>query len=284
MEVHNYHLVKPSSSSFFVTISAGDVQAVKMVNRKRKSQEIISISSYSSQEYWESRYQDPKGFHEWYCSYDNLKPLLEMNLTLEDSVLEIGCGDSPLLTGMLAAGHTGKLHAIDFSDSIIKKVIEDHPKSTPSSNKIEYLVMDARNLTYDSDVWDAVIDKGTLDAMLCDKETGLSNARELIEEACRVLNKISGKMCFISHIQVETSEFNDWMQNCVLPVLDNYRSNLWKVEAHTGSTSNEQNSPTVYIISSKPRKLTRGSLHSCVVEMKVLSHSDDDDEEVNDEE
>ena len=256
-----------------------------MVNRKRKLLDEVSKESYSSQEYWESRYQDPKGFHEWYCSYENLRPLLEMNITKENSVLEIGCGDSPLLTGMLAAGHTGKLHAIDFSDSIIKKVIEDHPKSTASSNRIDYLVMDARALTYDNDDWDSVIDKGTLDAMLCDKETGLSNAKELISEACRVLKKSSGKICFISHIQVETSEFNDWMQECVLPVLDNHRSYLWKVEAHSGSTSNEQNSPTVYIISSKPRRFTRGALHSGVVEMKVLSHSDDDeDEEENDEE
>ena len=244
---------------------------------------------YSSQEYWESRYQETAGFHEWYCSYENLQPLLTSYISAEDSVLEIGCGDSPLLTGMLTAGHSGKLDAIDFSQSIIAKVIKDqneNPKMNDlSSCKITYLEMDARELIYEQDTWDTVIDKGTLDAMLCDKATGLTNGRALTSEACRVLKKSSGTLVFISHIQVETPEFDDWMQNCVLPVLDEHRSYLWKVEAHVGSASSangtgESESPTVYIITSKPRRFTRGSLSSSVVEMNVLSHSDSEEDEV----
>ena len=249
-----------------------------MVNRKRKSPEVVDKTSYSSQEYWESRYQDPEGFHEWYCSYENLKPLLEMNITSQNSVLEIGCGDSPMLTGMLAAGHTGKLHAIDFSDTIVKKVIEDHPKSDALSRRIEYLVMDARKLIYDSDSWDTVIDKGTMDAMLSDKDTGLSNAKDLLSEAFRVVNKTSGKICLISHIKVDTPEYTDWMSECLIPVLEDHRSSIWKIEAHTGSTSDKKNSPTVYIISSSRRRFTRGCLYTAVVELKVLSHSDDEDD------
>jgi precorrin-6B methylase 2 len=255
--------------------------------RKRvKAEESVEVEDilYSSQEYWEGRYQAPEGFHEWYCSYENLKPLLEMHISSSDSVLEIGCGDSPLVTGMLSGGHSGKLHAIDFSESIIRKVIDDQTKTGVSSSKIDYLEMDARKLTYESDSWDAVIDKGTLDAMLCDKKTGLTNAKELISEACRVLQKSSGVLVFISHIQVETVEFDDWMQNCVLPVLDDHRSYLWTVEAHTGrGRVGETESPTVFIISSKPRRFTRGSLSTGVVEMKVLSHSDDEEDEGNEE-
>jgi precorrin-6B methylase 2 len=250
-------------------------------NEKVEAEDIL----YSSQEYWESRYQAPEGFHEWYCSYENLKPLLEMHVSPSDSVLEIGCGDSPLVTGMLSGGHTGKLHAIDFSESIIRKVIDDQTKSGASSGTIKYLEMDARKLIYESDSWDAIIDKGTLDAMLCDKKTGLTNARELTSEACRVLQKSSGILVFISHIQVETAEFNDWMQSCVLPVLDDHRSYLWTVEAHTGrGRVGTTESPTVFIISSKTRRFTRGCLSSGVVEMKVLSHSDDDEGDGVDEE
>ena len=256
-----------------------------MAPRKRVKQDAVA-DSYSSQEYWESRYQKVQGFHEWYCSYDNLKPLLEQKISLNHTVLEIGCGDSPLLPGLLEAGHTGLLHGIDFSKSIILKLINDQTKKSELDVTAEYLEMDARHLKYEDDSWDVVLDKGTLDAMLCDKETGLVNARELTEEACRVLKKSSGVMVFISHIQVETPEFNDWMQNCILPVLDDYRSYLWKVEAHVGSADNQREdseSPTVYIISSRPRKFTRGSLSSGVVEMKVLSHSDDDDDVEEDE-
>lgn len=252
--------------------------------RGRKTRSKEAVGGYSSQEYWESRYQEPEGFHEWYCSYDNLRPLLETHILSDHSVLEVGCGDSPLVTGMLTAGHSGKMHAIDFSESIIRKVIEDRKKSGTSSESIDYSVMDARKMVYEDDSWDAVIDKGTLDAMLCDKETGLTNARELTSEACRVLKKAAGIIVFISHIQTETSEFNDWMQSCVLPVLDEHRSYLWKVEAHTGSSTGKTDSPTVYIISSKPKRLTRGYLTSGVVQMVVLSHSDDEEEEGEEEE
>jgi ubiquinone/menaquinone biosynthesis C-methylase UbiE len=200
----------------------------------------------------------------------------------EDSVLEIGCGDSPLLTGMLAAGHTGKLHAIDFSKSIITKVIEDLATSGQAPESITYLEMDARHMSYEQDTWDTIIDKGTLDAMLCDKATGLVNGRALISDACRVLKKSSGTLVLISHIQVETAEFDDWMQSCVLPVLDEHRSSLWKVEAHVGGSTkgpgDVSESPTVYIITSKPRRFTRGTLSSSAVEMSVLSHSDSDEE------
>ena len=230
---------------------------------------------YSSKDYWESRYQEVGGFHEWYFSYDNLQPLLVNHISADDSVLEIGCGDSPLLTGMLASGHIGKLHAIDFSKSIIEKVVEDQSKVAPLSAGITYLEMDARSLIYDEETWDRVIDKGTMDAMLCDKVTGFANGRALMSEACRVLRKASGTVVFISHIQPDTAEFHDWMQKCLLPVLDEYRSSLWKIEAHVCSTE-ESGSPTVYIITSKTRRFTRGSLMSSIVEMNVLSHSDSD--------
>jgi hypothetical protein len=79
---------------------------------------------------------------------------------------------------------------------------------------------------------DIVIDKGTTDAILCDKINGLTKANEIMIEACRVLKKERGALIFISHIQVDTVEFDDWMQNCVLKALDEHRSFLWKIEAH----------------------------------------------------
>jgi SAM-dependent methyltransferase len=234
---------------------------------------------YSSQEYWESRYKDKAGFHEWYCSFETLQPLLESHISKDSSILEIGCGDSPLLTGFQTAGHTGKMEGIDFSEGIVQKLIDDENKSQ-SSGSMTYREMDARRLSYEEGSWDNVIDKGTVDAMLCDKRNGIKNARGVVSEAVRVLKKSSGTIIFVSHIQTESAEFDEWIQNCILPVLDTYRSSLWKIEAHTGSTScSEVESPTVYIITSKPRRFTRGCLSSSAVEMSVMSHSDSDKDE-----
>lgn len=139
--------------------------------------------------------------------------------------------------------------------------------------------MDARALSYDDSTWDTVIDKGTLDAMLCDKINGLTKAKEIIKEACRVLKKQKGTLIFISHIQIDTIEFDEWMQNCVLLALDEHRAFLWKIEAHLGSShSDSTDSPTVYVITSRPRKFTRACLSTSSVEMSVLNHSESDEE------
>lgn len=103
------------------------------MNRRKKQ-----AAGYSEKDYWEKRYQKDSGYHEWYCSFENLEPLFEEIISSEDSVFEIGCGDSPLLTGLLSSGHSGKLHAIDFSDTIIAKVIDDQVKSSQSSQSIVY--------------------------------------------------------------------------------------------------------------------------------------------------
>jgi ubiquinone/menaquinone biosynthesis C-methylase UbiE len=251
-----------------------------MPPRKKQAKEgKAKEEGYSEKEYWEKRYQEKAGYHEWYCTFENLKPLFEEIILKNDSVLEIGCGDSPLLTGLLSSGHSGELHGIDYSDTIIAKVIDDQVKSSQLIKTIVYKEMDARSLSYEDDTWDSVIDKGTTDAILCDKINGLTKANEIMNEACRVLKKERGTLIFISHIQVDTVEFDDWMQNCVLKALDEHRSFLWKIEAHLGSSHSESpDSPTVYVITSRPRKFTRTSMLSSSVEMSVLDHADSDQE------
>jgi hypothetical protein len=84
-----------------------------MPPRKKQAKEAkAKDEGYSEKKYWEKRYQEKAGYHEWYCNFENLKPLLEEIIVENDSVLEIGCGDSPLLTGLLSSGHSGELHGI----------------------------------------------------------------------------------------------------------------------------------------------------------------------------
>jgi hypothetical protein len=80
--------------------------------KQAKNEGKAKDEGYSEKEYWEKRYQEKAGYHEWYCNFDNLKPLFEEIIVENDAVLEIGCGDSPLLTGLLSSGHSGELHGI----------------------------------------------------------------------------------------------------------------------------------------------------------------------------
>ena len=52
---------------------------------------------------------------------------------------------------------------------------------------MKFDVMDVRYMTYPSEHFDLVLDKGTLDAMLCSKHTGYYDAALMLKECQRVL-------------------------------------------------------------------------------------------------
>lgn len=59
--------------------------------------------------------------------------------------------------------------------------------------QVEYEVHDARDLPYKNAEFNVVIDKGTLDAMLSDKQMGKKSCVKIISEASRVL-AVDGEM------------------------------------------------------------------------------------------
>lgn len=95
---------------------------------------------YSSEAYWDNRYQrlvrkSAEESHEWYYSFDILSPLIlqavENTKTTSTPcvVLEIGCGDRPLIPGFVYADGIFQdkdfsLHAIDFSKSVIDLLVQ----------------------------------------------------------------------------------------------------------------------------------------------------------------
>lgn len=52
--------------------------------------------------------------------------------------------------------------------------------------ELEYLEMDARSMSLEDGSFDAAIDKGTIDAMMCGKDN-LTNVDKLCTEVTRVL-------------------------------------------------------------------------------------------------
>jgi SAM-dependent methyltransferase len=240
--------------------------------------------SYSSKSYWEDRYEkkDGSSSHEWYFNFEKLQPILNNLITKESSILEIGCGDVPLLKD-LSPHHEGNLQAIDFSS----KVIDDLRLKLIPDEKVKYGTMDARELRFEDSFFDVVIDKGTMDAMLCDEGEGFANVYRIMAESCRVLRD-SGPIMLISHVQVESEEFSEVMQNSILPALQEKKSVQWRIVAHVvevedeslgadrDDSGGESTAPVVYVISSSPRRFTRSMLSentALEVPMKVLSYS-----------
>lgn len=244
--------------------------------------------NYGDEEYWDDRYRSNIN-HTWYFEYVTLKPLLQRVLKKVDSVLEIGCGDAPLCEGIVNDDHKGVVFGIDFSRKIIddlnsKQKIPTSLRPTSNSSvtsssssvsKVSYQYMDARKLTFDSNSFDVLIDKGTCDAMLSDpnQNKAFRNVKEILSESFRVLRKgvVSSQesdptftyqpshFVLISHMHPESTEFLDFYTNCLVPATLSTKVNdpsvllAWMIDAHV-SEQGDTYGPTVYVISCQVRR------------------------------
>jgi hypothetical protein len=302
---------------------------------------------YSSEKYWNDRYI-AGGNHTWYYEYEDLEPLLSDLVGRRDTVVEIGCGDAPLLTGMAAARDRdrgtygdeetaeekevsdGRLIGVDFSRAIIDTLKKDQSKlglSKGAAASLSYHCVDARDLSSlfprngfnttgerclpctsssasdhkkarvdtgaaEEGCVDLVIDKGTMDAMLCgnndegqEEGRGYANVRAMLSEALRVTRRNSAYM-LISHMQHDSDTFQEVLRECFVPALDDQqacpwaRTRQWELEVHiqeqqdtgTGTDSSGEDeaggdsedeeegtreAPPVYILRSRERRQTR---------------------------
>lgn len=268
---------------------------------------------YSSKSYWDSRYDKNDIDHEWYFSFDTLEPIFERIISKskafgvkgdrieESQVLEIGCGDRPIIHHLTDLHFkANNLHAIDFSDVVINQLMSLQPSKIDAG--INFKTADARQLNtyYPKNNFSLIIDKGTIDAMLSESSTtkAINNAYEICASIADVL-ALNGVYVLISHIQVDTNEFETLMEEILLPALESKQGSChWQIEAHiadhggenrakktkkrkkitnedNNEDENQQSFGTVYIIYALERKRTRHSELSSNVSFEVIDHSEE---------
>jgi ubiquinone/menaquinone biosynthesis C-methylase UbiE len=169
------------------------------------------------------------------------------------AILEIGCGDCPLISDLSDRENLVEMIGIDFSQTVVDGLLAKY-KNKPKAP--HYLYMDARKLDFQNEKFQFIIDKGTIDAMLCDQVNGFENARMIIEEAIRVLKK-SGSMMIISNMEVDSIELHETISQSIGPALRTKRHLNWKIDAHVVSCQEGTPNATVYVISSSPKPNTR---------------------------
>ncbi|GMH42413.1 hypothetical protein BSKO_10332 [Bryopsis sp. KO-2023] len=145
--------------------------------------DVRSLTRYGKQDYWDDRYtQEPTSF-EWYQGYWGLKPILEKHVPKDASILQIGVGTSRIQEDMVKDGYKRVVN-IDYSSVVIdhmKKLHEGMPE-------LIYRVADSRHMDcFPSQSFETVLDKGTLDAILCG-ETSVEDSANMLQECSRVLN------------------------------------------------------------------------------------------------
>jgi len=110
-----------------------------------------------------------KPLSNWYLS------LLSKNSDLSEDMVKDGFED---------------VVSIDYSDVVIDQMKERQPK-------LSFAVMDVRKLVYKKSAFDIIVDKGTLDAILCGSESA-RNADAMLSECHRVL-KPGGVFCLVTY-------------------------------------------------------------------------------------
>jgi ubiquinone/menaquinone biosynthesis C-methylase UbiE len=189
------------------------------------------------------------------------------------SILEVGCGDVPMGTGLvtdLPSERLARVVCIDYSASVIQKMEKKYTKDPEPETKkmktidneqepskkealpLEFQKVDARDMPYSDESFHLVLEKGTLDAMLSDREAGSANCQKIIRESARVL-KTGGTIVLVSHLNAFDTSGIDWMEDVVFGGLRSLETSSWAIEVHGNDGGDAQPGPAVYVIHKKPK-------------------------------
>ncbi|CAH2311827.1 methyltransferase 13 isoform X1 [Pelobates cultripes] len=162
-----------------------------------------SSKEFASTEYWEQffRKRGERAF-EWYGGYLDLCGVLHKYIKPKDKVLVVGCGNSELSERLYDAG-CQNLANIDVSEVVIRQMSERNASKRPL---MTFQLMDATQTTFSDSHFQAVLDKGTLDAILTDtEERTLKIASDMLSEISRLL-QIGGRYLCVSLAQAHVLE------------------------------------------------------------------------------
>ena len=125
--------------------------------------------------------------------YSALKALIvNMSANKDARVLVLGCGNAAFSEQMYDDGYKNIVN-IDISKSVIDYMRVRNEKRSG----MEWLEMDVRKLEFDDNYFDLLIDKSTIDALLCGKYSYI-NVAHMMNESQRVL-KVGGSYMAISY-------------------------------------------------------------------------------------
>ena len=133
-------------------------------------------TTFGRQEFWDSSYADGDASFSWYAGWPDLEPFWRELVPGKDSKILIpGIGNDKAIVDMFDSGYK-RLSAFDYAPQGVARALE---LFGASRNIDDLRVADARDLPYEDASFDAVLDKGTLDAIYISGGSSDAAAREL---------------------------------------------------------------------------------------------------------
>ncbi|KAK8623961.1 hypothetical protein V6N13_065320 [Hibiscus sabdariffa] len=142
-----------------------------------------SSQAYGEPWYWDNRYAHESAPFDWYQKYPALAPLIHLYVPhRHQRVLVVGCGNSVFSEDMVNDGYEDVVN-VDISSVVIDAMQAKYS----NRQQLKYIKLDVRDMSpFQGGSFDAVIDKGTLDSILCGNNSR-QNAAQMLDEVWRVL-------------------------------------------------------------------------------------------------
>ncbi|KAJ1393112.1 S-adenosyl-L-methionine-dependent methyltransferase [Sesbania bispinosa] len=134
--------------------------------------------AYGEPWYWDNRYSNEPGPFDWYQKYLTLAPIINLYVPRNHLILVVAFSE-----GLVDEGGYTDVVNIDIS-SVVIEAMQNKYRDRP---QMKYMKMDVRDMSaFESESFGAVIDKGTLDSILCGNNSR-QYATKMLEEIWRVL-------------------------------------------------------------------------------------------------
>jgi SAM-dependent methyltransferase len=137
--------------------------------------------AYGDAEYWEKRYAKSDTDFDWFFGWETLSTKIADFYRPTDRVLLLGCGNSRMPRDMLDIGFP-LIASIDLSPTVIAQLQETYK----GESRLQWFEMNCAKLGFPDQSFDLVIDKGTIDAIMCGDDCD-ELVNDTMSEAFRVL-------------------------------------------------------------------------------------------------
>lgn len=157
------------------------------------------MPDYGKADYWDERYKANDTTFDWFVSFDALKDIILPYTTSKPDckVLVVGCGNSRLSPQLYDCG-VHQIINIDISEVAISQMRARYREM----DKMMWARMDVTRLEFPEASFDVVIDKGTIDSLLCGSNS-FHNVYQMNKQISRVLKR-GGKYISVTYGQPDT--------------------------------------------------------------------------------